>query len=189
MPEFEIIEWNETNFDVNCCPYVKKAYETKKWAYVTDVARLKVIEQCGGIYIDADVQIIKPLDRFLQYRAFTGSETNELTLTAVMGSEPGHPWIQYIMRYYENAVFDPYRLIPNTRIVTALSRPFIERQNYGFTYLKDGVVIFPITYFAGYDHQQFKPIVTEDTYSIHHFAGTWLAGTLYERDISKIKLI
>lgn len=183
MPEYEIIEWNENNFDVNCCNYVRNAYIHKKWAYVTDYVRLFCLDQMGGIYLDADVQVIKPLDRFLQYRAFTGHETDELMLAAVMGAEPGHPWIKYLLNYYHTVGFNPNYLVPNTRTVTALSRPLIERQNYGFTYLKDGVVIFPVTYFAGFDHQQLKPILTEDTYSIHHFAGTWIGRDTVGRQL------
>ncbi len=174
MPDYEIIEWTEDNFDINCCNYVKDAYRSKKWAYVTDYIRLWCLEKYGGIYLDTDVQIIKSFDRFLQYRAFTSHETDELFLSAVIGAEPDHPWIKLLFKYYETAKFDLDYLVPNTRIITALSKPFIERQNYGFTYLKDGVVIFPITYFGGFDHPQFKPIMTEDTYAIHHFIGSWM---------------
>lgn len=183
LPDYEIIEWNETNFDINCCQYVKKAYETKKWAYITDYVRLFCLDKMGGNYVDADIQIIKPLDRFLQYRAYTGHETDELMLAAVMGAEPNHPWIKYLLNYYHTTTFNPNCLVPNTRIVTALSRQFIERQNYGFTYLRDGVVIFPVTYFAGFDHQQLKPILTEDTYSIHHFCGSWLGRDTSQRSL------
>lgn len=174
LPDYKIIQWDETNFDIECCQYVKDAYKHKKWAYITDYVRLWCIEKMGGIYLDADVQVTKSLDRFLKYRAFTGHETSELMLAAVMGAEPHHYWIAFLLDYYKTANFDPHNLTPNTQIVTALSRSLVERQKYGFTYLKHGVVIFPVTYFAGFDHQQMKPIVTEDTHALHHFAGTWL---------------
>ena len=64
-PDYEIVEWNETNFDINCCEYVKQAYEQKKWAYVSDYARFYILNKYGGIYVDTDVQFLKPLDDLL----------------------------------------------------------------------------------------------------------------------------
>ena len=69
-PDYENIEWNEENFDVSIIPYVKEAYEAKKWAFVTDYARLWIIYHYGGIYLDTDVEIIKPLDCLLENEAF-----------------------------------------------------------------------------------------------------------------------
>ena len=74
--DYEIIEWNENNFDVNYCDYVKEAYEAKKWAFVSDFARLWIIYNCGGIYLDTDVEIIRNLDELLNDKAFFGFEDN-----------------------------------------------------------------------------------------------------------------
>lgn len=183
LPDYEIIEWNESNFNINCCPYVREAYNSKKWAYVTDYVRLWCLSMFGGIYLDADVQIVKPLDRFLKYKCFTGHETDRLLLASVLGAEKHHPWINYLLLYYQNAEFNPHYLTPNTHIVTDLSQHLIERTDYGFTYLKDSVVIFPITYFAGWNHQLMHPIITEDTYSIHHFCGSWTSRKVVDRRI------
>lgn len=73
--DYEIIEWNEDNFDISSSPlYVKQAYAAKKWAFVSDYARLKVVFECGGIYFDTDVQVIKNIDTLLQYDTFFGFE-------------------------------------------------------------------------------------------------------------------
>ena len=74
-PDYEIKEWNESNFDLNCCDYVREAYEAKKWAFVSDVARLYAMVHEGGIYMDTDVEVIAPLDSLLQYHAVSGFET------------------------------------------------------------------------------------------------------------------
>ena len=74
-PDYQIIEWNENNFDISACPlYVRQAYEARKWAFVTDYVRLKVIYENGGIYMDTDVELKKNLDNLLPYNAYFGFE-------------------------------------------------------------------------------------------------------------------
>ena len=96
LPEYEIIEWNEENFDVTSNKYVQEAYEAKKWAFVSDYVRLWAIKEFGGIYLDTDVQVFRNFDRFLQHGFFTGHEKYGNTLspiTAVMGAKSDHPLI------------------------------------------------------------------------------------------------
>ena len=84
-PDYEIIEWNEENFDINCCDYVREAYENRKFAFVTDYVRLYAMYTYGGIYMDTDVELLKPLDSFLQDAAFIGFENKESIATAIIG--------------------------------------------------------------------------------------------------------
>lgn len=170
LPDYEITEINESNFDINLCPYTKQAYEQKKWAFITDVCRLKALYDTGGLYFDADIEILKPLDGFLFHRCFTGHETSRLMLAAVMGAEQGHPWIKYLLDYYLTL---DLQCIPNTQIVTDLSYPLVVREGNGFRYLRDGVVIYPVEVFAPYDHTNLRPTPTENSYAIHHFCGSW----------------
>lgn len=176
LPTYEIVEINEQNFDINYNRYAKQAYENGKYAFVTDYVRVWLLYHCGGIYMDADVEVHKPLDRFLIHRAFTGHETDDLMVTAVMGAEKGHPWIGRLLNYYNTAVFD--RMTPNTNIITDLSRDIVERHIYGFRYLQDGVVIYPVDTFCGFDHTALKPIITDNSYASHLFAGTWKGRTI-----------
>ncbi len=171
MPDYEITEINESNFDVNLCPYTKQAYEQRKWAFVTDVCRLKVLYDTGGLYFDADIEILKPLDGFLFHKCFTGHETHRLMLAAVMGAQPKHPWIKFLLDYYLKI---DLQYTPNTQIVTDLSYPLIIREENGFRYLRDDVVIYPVEVFAPYDHHNLCPTPTENSYAIHHFCGSWL---------------
>lgn len=170
MPEFEIKEWNEHNFDLTKYQFALEAYNRKRYAFVTDVVRLAVLKEYGGIYMDSDVEVIRSLKKFLIHSAFTGHETDDLLVTATMGAIPNHPWISMLLDYYTDR---PYSEITNTQIITALSRPLIERESYGHTYLKDGVVIFPRETFCPFDHQRLSANPTENTYAIHHFAGSW----------------
>ena len=75
-PGYEIKEWNESNFDINCCDYVREAYEAKKWAFVSDYARFYILYQYGGLYFDTDVEMIRPLFSILQKGSFMGMEVN-----------------------------------------------------------------------------------------------------------------
>ena len=89
LPEYEIVKWSEDNFDINSNQYVKEAYENKKWAFVTDYVRLYALYTCGGIYLDSDVEILKPIDEFLDNEAFSGFESKDTVPTAIMGAVKG----------------------------------------------------------------------------------------------------
>ena len=108
LPDYEIIEWNEDNFDVNYNEFTKKAYENKKYAFVSDVARLWVLYNEGGIYMDTDVEVYKPLDEFLNNEGFTGFEDINYPVTATMGCEKGNPVIKMMLDYYDCIDFKMY---------------------------------------------------------------------------------
>lgn len=174
LDDYIIIEWNENNYDVNKNPFVKKAYETKKYAFCADVCKLEALYNYGGISLDADCLAIKPLNRFLQHRAFTGHEADKYLVSATMGAHKGHSWVKLLLDYYNNIEFNENNMIPNTQIITKLSEPLIIKKENGFTYLHDDVVIYPTEYFASYDHVNYKPIVNENSHMVHLFEGSWL---------------
>lgn len=171
MPTWEIIEWNEHNFDLSQNSFAQEAFDKKRYAFVTDYCRLKLLYDHGGLYMDSDMLVVKPLDRFLESHAFTGHETSSLTVTAIMGSVKGHNWIKLLLDYYTNRAYNEQT---NTNIITQLSRPLIVRENeYGFRFLEDDVVIYPIHTFCSYNHQKLEIIPHEDAYAYHLFAGSW----------------
>jgi mannosyltransferase OCH1-like enzyme len=113
-PDYEIIEWNESNFDVNCTPYTAAAYEAKKWAFVSDYARLKVVYDNGGIYLDTDVLLHNRLDELLMHECWLAQEDIRYVSTGLgFGAQKGHPLIRAMMATYENCVFS---YTPNTEI-------------------------------------------------------------------------
>lgn len=93
-PDYEIIEWNESNFDINSNLYTKQAYDSKKWAFVTDFVRLKVLYDNGGIYMDTDIEVLKPLDIFLYHEAFSGFEWVDRIPTGIIGAKKHNEWIK-----------------------------------------------------------------------------------------------
>ena len=108
LPDYEIIEWNEDNFDINYNDFTKSAYENKKWAFVSDVARLWVLYNEGGIYMDTDVEVYKPLDEFLYNEGFTGFEDVHYPVTATLGAVKGNPVIKMMLDYYNCIDFKLY---------------------------------------------------------------------------------
>ena len=107
-PDYEIIEWNESNFDVNALKYTKEAYENKKMAFVSDVARMYALVNIGGIYMDTDVEVYKPLDPFLNDEGFTGFEDIHYPVTATMGAVKNNPVIKLMLDYYNCIDFKMY---------------------------------------------------------------------------------
>lgn len=108
LPDYEIKEWNEDNFDINYNDFTKKAYENGKLAFVSDVARLYALYTEGGIYMDTDVEVYKPLDEFLDNEGFTGFEDTHYPATATMGSVKGNPVIKLMIDYYNSIDFKMY---------------------------------------------------------------------------------
>ena len=105
MPDFEVIEWNESNFDVNKLEYTKEAYNMKKYAFVSDVARIEALYKYGGIYFDTDVEVFKSFDDILYKRCVLGFEEEEYVATSMMACEPNHPLIKKFLELYNNERF------------------------------------------------------------------------------------
>ena len=105
LPDFSIKCWNEDNFDIESNRYVKEAYSAKKYAFVTDYVRLYALYTEGGIYMDSDVEVIKRIDRFLSFPAFTGFETTGGCITGIMGSEKHGQWVKDLLNEYEERCF------------------------------------------------------------------------------------
>ena len=108
LPDYKIIEWNEDNFDINCNNWVKHSYENKKYAFTSDFARLWALYQNGGIYMDTDVELYKPLDEFLNNEGFIGFEDIHYLSSGTIGSEKGNPYIKYLLEYYNCIDFKLY---------------------------------------------------------------------------------
>lgn len=103
FPDWEIREWNESNFDVCSHPYAAMAYREKRWAYLSDVVRLIVMEQYGGIYFDTDVEVIRyPEELLAEYSAWFGFETPEYVNTGLgFAAEPHHPAVRAMLKKYD----------------------------------------------------------------------------------------
>ena len=166
LKDYEIIEWNESNFDINSHPFVKKAYEAKKWAFVSDYIRAYAIYKEGGIYLDTDILIVDKLDTCLEHRAFVGYENENHPFTAVFGAEAGHPLVKDMLDYYDNLNID-FKFSDNNTI--SVSDILINKYNCKLgnveQILKDDIKVYK-------DGILCNPSLESKT--IHVFTGTWL---------------
>lgn len=184
-PDFVVKEWNESNYDVNKIPFMKEAYEAKKYAFVSDYARLDIIYQHGGIYLDTDVELIRPLDdRVLDTTCFMGMETPGTVATGLgFGAIKGHSFIKQNRDVYHTMSFNTSSLITCVEVTTNLLKdkgltPRNEEQIVG------EVTIFPTEFFCPLNMETNKMNITPETYSIHHYDATWY-GTGFKSQMKR----
>lgn len=175
-PDYEIIEWNESNYDVSKNKYMQQAYEHKKWGFVPDYARLDIVNTHGGIYLDTDVQMLKSFDVLLQYDFFCGFEnTGSVNLGQGFGAIKKHPIIEDMLREYEKLEFVKPDGSLNTTAspvyqTAALARWGLKKN--GTLQQTDNFLVLPSEYFAPVNEFGYG-IPTADTFSVHQYAATW----------------
>lgn len=181
LPEYEIKEWNEDNFDLNEFPYAREAYDNRKFAFVTDVVRLYALYHEGGIYMDTDVEVLKPLERFLDNPAFSGFEDEKLVPTGIMASEKGNKWAKDNLDYYIGKHFvkedGSLDMTTNVEIIMHYMLAIGLKQNNTYQEFPGLITIYPKDYFCPKSKSDDKIYLTDNTYTIHHFAASWTSPT------------
>lgn len=181
LPDYEIKEWNEKNFDVNIIPYTAEAYQAKKYAFVSDYARFWILYHYGGLYFDTDVEVIKSLDDIIARGPFMGCETDpQCGATAVgvapglgLGVNPGLGLYKKLLNYYADLHFDPEHIRitivgHTTQVLRTMGLQEVnEIQQVG------GVNIYPSEYFNPINIITHRLHTTANTRTIHHYAATW----------------
>lgn len=187
LPEYEIIEWNENNFDINSNKFVKQAYENKKYAFVSDYVRLYALLNHGGIYMDTDVEVLKSLDPLLDNEAFIGFESEILCGTAIIGAKKDSKIIRVFLNSYDNKNFikndGTYNDEPNTVMVTKVCSKYGLKLNDTMQKLED-ITVYPKTFFSPLGYEESEYNFSKDTYVIHHFDGSWMSD---EKRIESMK--
>ena len=180
-PDYEIIEWNEKNFDLYSAPlYVQQAYEARKWAFVSDYVRLKVVFDNGGIYLDTDVEVIRNLDVFLNYKSFFGFETDIYIATGLgFGAHKNMPILCELMKHYEESSFvnedGSYDLRACPEINTEVFVKHGLVKNNTNQVLDNGdVLIFSTDYFCPKSVSSGKIRIKKNTYTIHKYNASWV---------------
>lgn len=173
---YEIIEWNESNFDIDAHPFVRAAYDAKKWAYVSDYIRAWAIYHQGGIYLDTDVFVIRTLDDLLNDRAFVGYERPDYPFTAVFGAEKGHPFVKKMLDYYDNLEKYSFNFEDNNTI--SVSNILVEE--YGCKLgnqpqlLAEGIRVYP-------DYVLCNQSLRSKT--VHVFLSSWLDNSKFKAQL------
>lgn len=177
FPDWEIVEWNEDNYDITKYRYCEDAYELKKWAFVSDVARLDVLYEYGGIYLDIDVEFIKPLPKeYLNYKGICGFEcTGIIAPGLIFGVEKNNEFVKEILDSYKNERFvistNGFYNTINLRINGKFEEAgLISNNKYQII---EGFHVFPSEFFCGYDTDIREPDITENTICWHHYLGSW----------------
>lgn len=177
-PDYEIIRWDESNYDLDKYAYTRQAYLHGKWAFVSDVARLEILYQNGGIYMDTDVEIIRNLDDLLYQPGFCGVEKwRTINTGGGCGAICGHPVIEKMLEERKKSPFE----YPDGKLNLESSGcyetlPLLEQgflPNNSVQEIHD-MTIYSSDFFHPYDYMTGELCITENTYGIHHFMGTWL---------------
>lgn len=175
---YEIREWNEKNFNMDYCAYVKEAYLAKKWAFVSDVARLYALVQYGGIYMDTDMEVLKPLDDLLEYEAVSGFEDASFVMTSFMACKAGDPLFCELLHEYDGLHFQmqdgKLDYTTNVQRITRVLEKYGLRLD-GTEQTIRGMMLFPQDYFSPKNWKTGDVYTTDATYTIHHFATSWLS--------------
>ncbi len=185
FPDYEIIEWNESNFDFNCCPYVKEAYEAKKWAFVSDYARYKILYEQGGVYFDTDVEAIKRFDDILSKGSFFGCENlgdkARVEVNPGLGCavEPKLAFYKEVLDDYEKSSF--YKEDGSLNLYTIVERTTDLLKKHGLQETQEiqevaGITIYPAEYFCPINMETGRLEKTKNTCSIHRYAASWVSG-------------
>lgn len=185
LPDYDIKEWNESNFDVNCCSYVKEAYEARKFAFVSDYARFWVLYNEGGLYFDTDVEIIKDMSHIIDAGNFMGFEkslaTKDSNCGAKLGVNPGIglgtevklPFVREILDFYEARVHFAIEDGTVVDYTTDMLRKHGFQEKHELQKVAD-VIIYPADYFCPMDSTTGIITKTNNTVSIHHYSCSWI---------------
>lgn len=177
-PDYEIIEWNEENYNVKKCKFLEEAYKEKKWAFVSDYARLDIIYNNGGIYLDTDVEVIKSLDSLLQNEAFMGFENGNRINTGIgFGANKHNKIIKENLEYYNSLDTVDFTGNLGNIICNVITTNILKKHGLVVNDKKqiiENVVIYPTEFMCPMDYETGNIEITKNTYTIHHYSMSWL---------------
>lgn len=177
-PGYIIKEWNESNFDLNACDYVREAYQEKKWAFVSDYARFKLLYEYGGVYFDTDVELIASIDDIIDNGPFFGMEGKRVAAGLGMASDPGHRVYKEILDLYEGIHYEVEKAAANSNNVVTFTTDILRKKGFvGGDKIEcvDGIWIYPPEYFNPMEFKTGCITLTKNTRSIHHYAASWFS--------------
>ncbi len=199
LPDYEIKEWNEDNFDVRIIPYTSDAYDAKKYAFVSDYARFWILFHYGGIYFDTDVEVIRPMEDIIKSGPFMGCErpadlsgnTEAIFLGVApglgLGAYPNMEFYRKFLDYYRTIDFNEERA-QNKTVVHYATHLLVNEGLVNTNEIQQvaGISIYPNDYFCPINSTTNRMKITPNTRSIHHYAGSWTDKTNWTKDIKKI---
>ncbi len=196
LPDYEIKEWNEDNFDVNIIPYTQQAYEAKKYAFVSDYARFWILYHHGGLYFDTDVEVIKSMDDIVERGPFMGievpSKNGEMPMVAPglgLGAEPKMAFYEKALEAYSHLSFLNEDGSLNQKTIVLYNTELLVAERMKATneiQQVAGIWIYPVDYFNPLDDLTGKLIITENTRSIHWYMNSWSNSSKIRQWLSRM---
>lgn len=184
-PDYKIIEWNADNYDITKNRYMKQAYEAKNWAYVSDYARLDVLYNEGGIYMDLDVELIRSLDDFLKFNFFIGFGPIREVEAAIFGAKAKNELVREMIEIYRDREFDSQKGVGLLNVQPVYLANLFEEKGYvinGDLQIHQNNILVSRDYFSSINWFTGEPELTKNTYGMHHCAAGWVSS---ERKIRK----
>lgn len=186
LPDYTIKRWDESNFDINMCDYVKEAYNEKKWAFVSDYARFWILYNEGGLYFDTDVEVIRPLKDIIKNGPFMGCEpplsNSKVKVAPGLGiaAFPKMKIFKRFLDYYNNLHFIEANGDINVTTIVEYTTSILSE--YGWKsdlqiHIVEGLTIYPPEYFCPMNYETGEINITENTYSIHRYSASWKTRT------------
>jgi len=119
LPDFTIMRWDESNAPIDL-PYIADALADRNWAFASDAARVEVLREHGGVYLDTDMLVVGDFEQFLEHGVFVGAESDEFVNAAIVGARPGHPVIEALCEHYRATAYDSQSLETIPRVITGV---------------------------------------------------------------------
>lgn len=195
MPDYEIRRWDESNFDINICTYVKEAYEAKKWAFVSDFARVYILYNYGGVYFDTDVELLMSIDNIIRNGSFLGRESTNPKLGIApglgMAAEPKMEFYKMILDDYYSDTF--IKSDKTLNLYSIVDRFTDVLKNNGVSPLDEiqtiyNINIYPQEYFCPLNHETGELSITDKTVSIHWYNASWFDERMKRRKDLTLKI-
>ncbi|BCJ92955.1 hypothetical protein acsn021_05240 [Anaerocolumna cellulosilytica] len=192
-PDYQIIEWNQENYDVTKCKYMQQAIENKKWGFAGDYARLDLIYKYGGIYLDLDVELVKNLDELLYNEAYASFESTKfVNFGSGFGAVAGFSLLKEMMSEYERIDFVDSNGLLNLAASPVYQTKVLEKlglRRNGSMQLISGMTIYPFDFLCAQSVLTGIIYQTENTHSIHRFAASWMEDIVVEERNKKLELL
>lgn len=195
LPDYNIIRWDESNFDINYIPYTREAYAAKKYAFVSDYARFWILYHHGGVYFDTDVEVLKPIDDIVEAGNFLGVEQQDSTHITVapglgLGAEKNNPLFKDLMEIYQSSHFSCENGTVKVQNIVEITTDYLMKKGLKNTDSIQqccGFTIYPKDYFCPIDYDTRELKITSNTRTIHHYAESWVPkSTRFKNSIGRI---
>lgn len=190
-PDYEIRKWDENNYDVKKCNYIKQAYEMGKWAFVSDYARVDIVNSYGGVYLDTDIEILRSWDDLLGYKMFCGFQSESYVNFGVgFGAQKNHEILGSVLEEYNQTDFILQEGTLNMKTCPVYQTDILEKyglKRNGKSQMLENCMILSPVYFSPLNQYGFGKI-SDKSFSVHHYAASWLDEDWHSKKKNQVEL-